>query len=76
MGWFWSVLVIVWIVVWVATVVNIIQRRHERTTAATFAWIILVFVFSILGTLTYLIVNGMSTGRPAVEPGPPRPGSQ
>jgi len=66
MGWFWILLVIAWTIIWVATVVNIIQRRHERSKAATFAWIIIVLVFSIVGTIIYILVNGVSSGGPAV----------
>ena len=76
MSWLWWLLGVIVIVIWIATIVNIIQRWHERSTASSCAWIILVLVLPLFGTVLYLLVNGVSTGRPPIESGPPRPGSQ
>ena len=61
MSWFWWLLGVVVVVVWIATIVNIVQRRHSFSTAALAAWLIIVLVFPIVGTLIYLIVNGTAS---------------
>lgn len=60
MAWFWWLMGIIVIVLWIASIVNIIQRRHERTAGKTAAWIIIVLVFPVLGTIVYFLVNGAS----------------
>jgi uncharacterized protein YhhL (DUF1145 family) len=59
--WFWWLLGVIVVVVWIATIVNIIQRRHSFSKAALFAWLIIVIVFPLVGTLAYLIVNGTAS---------------
>ncbi|HET8651880.1 MAG TPA: PLD nuclease N-terminal domain-containing protein [Gaiellaceae bacterium] len=66
MAWFWWLLVILVAVIWVFTVVDIVRRRHERSGGKTAAWILIVLIFPILGSIVYFLVNG------AAEPGPPR----
>jgi hypothetical protein len=60
MIWLWWILGIFVLVLWIFTIVNIIQRRHERSGGKTAAWIILVLVFPVLGTIVYFLVNGAS----------------
>jgi hypothetical protein len=66
MAWFWWLLVISVVVIWVFTIVDIIRRRHSRSASKTAAWILIVLVFPILGSIVYFLVNG------AAEPGAPR----
>jgi hypothetical protein len=66
MAWFWWLLVIIIAVIWVATIVDIIRRRHTRTAGKTAAWILLVLILPVLGSILYFLVNG------AAEPGAPR----
>ena len=58
MAWFWWLLGIFVVILWIATIVNIIQRRHERSGGKTAAWIIVILVFPVLGSLVYFLVNG------------------
>ena len=60
MAWFWWLLVIIVAVIWVATVVDIIRRRHTRSAGKTAAWISLILILPILGTIIYFLVNGTS----------------
>ena len=62
MAWFWWLVGVVVVVVWIATIVNIIQRRHTFSTAAVAAWLIIVLVLPVVGTLAYLLVNGTASG--------------
>jgi uncharacterized membrane protein YoaK (UPF0700 family) len=66
MAWFWWLLMVFVVVIWIATVVDIIRRRHTRTGAKTAAWILLVIILPIVGSLTYFLVNGVAS------PGAPR----
>ena len=66
MAWFWWLLLAFVVVIWIATVVDIIRRRHTRTGAKTAAWILLVIILPILGSITYFLVNGVAS------PGAPR----
>ena len=63
MSWFWWLLIVVVAVVWILSVIDIIRRRHERTKASTFAWVLIVLIFPVLGTLLYLLINGTASSR-------------
>jgi hypothetical protein len=63
MAWFWWLLGILIVVIWVATIVDIIRRRHSRSGGKTAAWILIVLIFPIVGTIIYFLVNGV--GGPA-----------
>ena len=54
------------VVIWIATVVDIIRRRHTRTGAKTAAWILIVIILPVIGSITYFLVNGVAS------PGAPR----
>ena len=58
MAWFWWLIFIVIVFVWIASVVDIIRRRHTFSRGALFAWILLVIIIPIIGTVTYFLVNG------------------
>jgi hypothetical protein len=58
MAWFWWLLGVFVVVIWVATIVDIIRRRHSRTGASTAAWILLVIILPVLGSIVYFLVNG------------------
>jgi hypothetical protein len=62
MAWFWWLLGIFIVILWVVTIVDIIRRRHERSGAKTAAWILIVVIFPVIGTLVYFLVNGVGGG--------------
>jgi type VI protein secretion system component VasK len=62
-AWFWWLLGVLVIVVWIVTVVDIVRRRHTRPGSKTAAWILLVIMLPIVGTVVYYLVNG-APGRP------------
>ena len=66
MAWFWWLLGVFVVVIWIVSVVDIIRRRHMRTGAKTAAWILLVIMLPVLGSITYFLVNGVAS------PGAPR----
>jgi hypothetical protein len=66
MAWFWWLLGVFVLVIWVATIVDIIRRRHSRPGTKTAAWVLLVIVIPVVGSIIYFLVNG------AAAPGAPR----
>jgi hypothetical protein len=63
MGLIWWFLVISIAVIWIATIVDIVRRRHSRSGGSTAAWIVAVLVFPVVGSIVYFLVNG--AGGPA-----------
>jgi hypothetical protein len=63
MGLIWWFLVISIVVIWIATIVDIVRRRHSRSAGKTVAWIVAVLVFPVVGSVVYFLVNG--AGGPA-----------
>ncbi len=54
-GWLFGVFIVV---LWVFTIVDIIRRRHGRSNGKTAAWVLIVLIFPLLGTIVYFLVNG------------------
>jgi hypothetical protein len=48
------------VVAWVVAVVDMVRRRAELTRGQLAAWILIVIIFPVLGTVLYFVV-----GRPA-----------
>ena len=75
MAWFWWLLGVLVLVMWVIAIVSIIQRRHERSGGKVAAWIIIVLVFPVVGTLIYFLINGATgSGAPREPDRMPRSG--
>ncbi len=60
MAWFWWLLGVFVIVLWVAAIVNLIQRRHSISGSKLAAWLIVIIIFPVLGAVVYFLVNGAS----------------
>jgi hypothetical protein len=74
MAWFWWLIVVVVVVMWVAALVDIIRSRHARSGGKTAAWLILILVLPVLGTLLYFLINGVAGGRETPTGDYTRPG--
>jgi hypothetical protein len=60
MWWFFGGLIgLIVVILWIVALVDIVRRRHERSTGTTAAWAIIVLVFPLIGTIAYFIANGM-----------------
>jgi hypothetical protein len=68
MAWFWWLFGVLIVMLWVFTIVDIIRRRHSRSGGQTAAWILLVLIIPVVGTIIYFLVNG------AAGPSAPRDG--
>ena len=73
MAWFWYLLIIAVAIFWIAALVDIIRRRHEMSTGKLAAWILLIVILPLVGTLVYFLAHGASmagpTGRDRGETG-------
>ena len=58
MAWFWWLLGVFIVFIWIATIVDIIRRRHSRPGTKTAAWVLLVLVLPVVGSIAYFMVNG------------------
>jgi hypothetical protein len=56
MGWLWWVGAIA-IVAWVVALVDIIRGRHRFTTVQLFAWILMIIILPVVGTILYFVVG-------------------
>ncbi len=62
MAWFWWLIIIGVVAMWVATVVDLVRRRHSMSAGKLAAWVILVLVLPVLGSAVYFLVNTGGTG--------------
>ncbi len=58
----WWILSIGILIIWIASVADIIKRRHTLPKSSLFAWILVVIIFPVIGSLVYLMVNGATGG--------------
>lgn len=58
MGGFWWAIGVIVVILWVVAIVDIVRKRHLRTGAQTAAWILLVIIIPVIGTIAYFLVNG------------------
>lgn len=76
MDWFWHVLWICLIVIpvtiiWVTIAIEII-RRHDLSAFQRICWLLVLFIFPLLGAITYLIVSWRSAGARAAHTATPQ----
>ena len=57
MVWLGTLIGVVIVIAWIAAIVDIVRRRHNRTGASTAAWVLGVLIFPIVGTITYFLMN-------------------
>ena len=67
MAWFYWLIGVVVVVMWVLALVSIIGRRHSMSGGKLAAWLIVVLVFPVVGTLVYFLVNGAASSREGAE---------
>ena len=73
MAWYWwtggGLLALIVLILWIAAVVDIFKRRSSYSNGQFFAWLIIILVLPIVGTITYFVVNGMGSGGHELEVG-------
>ena len=58
------------VIAWIAAFVHILRRRHARTFASTSAWILIVLILPVVGTIAYFLVNALNSELEGDGPGP------
>jgi uncharacterized membrane protein len=48
------------VIAWIAALIHIVRHRHARTFASTAAWILVVLILPVVGTITYFLVNKLN----------------
>jgi uncharacterized integral membrane protein len=73
MAWYWwtggGLLALIVLILWIVAVVDIFKRRTSYSKGQFFAWLIIILVLPIVGTITYFLVNGMGSGGHELEVG-------
>lgn len=67
MDWFWHALLVCAVVIpvalmWIAIIVEVLFRRHDLTGLARVTWIVLLFLFPLVGSFLYVIVTWSRAG--------------
>jgi hypothetical protein len=53
----WTLLALVAVVAWVVALVDIVRRRHELASKQLVAWILLVVILPVVGTVLYFALG-------------------
>jgi hypothetical protein len=64
MSWIWPIVAIAVIALWTYALIDIVRRRHSMSGGKIAAWVIIILVFPILGTIVYFLVRGSGPGEP------------
>lgn len=62
MTWIWPILAILVVAMWVFAIFDIIRRRHERSGGRIVAWVLVIILLPVAGTIAYFLANGASGG--------------
>ncbi|HSL65304.1 MAG TPA: PLD nuclease N-terminal domain-containing protein [Gaiellaceae bacterium] len=57
------------VIAWIVALIHIVRRRHTRTLAATTAWILVVLILPVVGTIAYFLVNALTAELEGDSPG-------
>ena len=61
----WWLLGVVATVAWVVAIVDMVRRRSKLTRGQLFAWLLIVIILPVLGTILYFVIGR----RPATQTG-------
>jgi hypothetical protein len=57
MDWFWWLTGVVAAVAWVVALVDMVRRRSALTRGQLAAWVLIVVIFPVLGTILYFVIG-------------------
>jgi hypothetical protein len=63
-----TLLVIVWVLIWVLTLVDILRRPDLRTSSKVI-WALVALIVPVIGVIVYLVVRPGDPGQYALEDG-------
>jgi hypothetical protein len=56
MDWLW-LLGVVAVIAWLVAIVDMIRRRSALSRGQLYAWILIVLIFPVLGTILYFVLG-------------------
>jgi hypothetical protein len=60
---FWWFLGVAVLIVWIVSVVDIVRRRSTLSKASFYAWVLIVILIPVVGSLLYLVLNRAAGSR-------------
>ena len=63
MDWFWWLIGVVTIVAWAIALADMVQRRTALTRGKLAAWVLIVVIFPVLGTILYFAIGRQAESR-------------
>jgi hypothetical protein len=57
MEWFWWLVGVVAAVAWAVALVDIVQRRRALARGQLAAWVLIVIILPVLGTILYFVIG-------------------
>jgi hypothetical protein len=57
MDWFWWLVGVVAAVAWVVALVGMVRRRSALTRGQLAAWVLIVIILPVLGTILYFVIG-------------------
>jgi hypothetical protein len=55
--WFWWLIGVVAIVAWAVALVDMVRRREALSRGQLAAWVLIVIIFPVLGTILYFVIG-------------------
>jgi hypothetical protein len=63
MEWFWWLIGVVAAVAWAVALVDIVQRRRALARGQLAAWVLIVIILTVLGTILYFVIGRQPKAR-------------
>jgi hypothetical protein len=57
MDWFWWLIGVVAVAAWVVALVNMVRRRSALRRGQLAAWVLIVVILPVLGTILYFVIG-------------------
>ena len=65
MNWIWPILAIAVVAMWTFALVDLIRKRHLRSGGKTAAWVLIILILPVVGSIIYFVVNAGGGGEAA-----------
>jgi hypothetical protein len=65
MNWIWPILAIAIVAMWTFALVDLIRKRHTRPGGKIAAWVLIIILLPVVGSIAYFVVNAGGGGEAA-----------
>jgi hypothetical protein len=65
MNWIWAILAVAVVAMWTFALVDLIRKRHLRSGGKTAAWVLIILILPVVGSIIYFVVNAGGGGEAA-----------